>query len=626
MKFKAKSMLAMAVLLSVMSVGTMAEAEWRYKVDDGVEQIWDGSSDLIGSSNKLEVWSSTGSDLSGKFICGSYDGHSKTVIFKSGLVSSVYGGKTNASIVVGNTVNISGGYVGVGVYGGYCDNNCDAIGNTVIISNGTLTGDVYGGYSFLGGQVYGNKVIISGGNLSDAKVYGGNGLSFSNDNTLQIENSVTVNKIGNFENISFVLPSISGDKTLLSLTNAFSMTGENVRVNLGYNTNSTLNSYNVTLANNVSGAFDVTYYDKDGAGYVEEFSIASAGDLKIGEGTKMRVGYDLTTDAGELLGKQDTLYVDSGIKLTFASGTLEKNIAGTGTTEFNNTVSVANDVNLGTSTNNVNDTLDVLEHITTGNINFKNGSTLKVDGTKIISAAAITGITSATVESGAKLYVSNAEKDTPYKILSGSGINVSGWQTDVEMDDVFRAIYGLVADTDNITNNSNEFTIQFKMDPSVFDKLDIPNVFVHKPMGSTLQKFVENISLSNPYKSATVINTMANMNSLANVQQGTQAVMTMATDALQTNIGTGARPLLGHRAEGVGRNSGVRGQVSGVRKVSANDKDRAAIETVEQGKRDEVMPVMVENEEQKYDKTVWANYIHSKKTIDGLKTGRLTQN
>ena len=35
---------------------------------------------------------------------------------------------------------------------------------------------------------------------------------------------------------------------------------------------------------------------------------------------------------------------------------------------------------------------------------------------------------------------------------------------------------------------------------------------------------------------------------------------------------------------------------------------------------------MVVNEEQKYDKTVWANYIHSKKTIDGLKTGHLTQN
>ena len=54
--------------------------------------------------------------------------------------------------------------------------------------------------------------------------------------------------------------------------------------------------------------------------------------------------------------------------------------------------------------------------------------------------------------------------------------------------------------------------------------------------------------------------------------------------------------------------------------------NETAIETVEQGKSDEVMPTMVENEEQKYDKTVWANYIHSKKTIDGLKTGHLTQN
>ena len=77
---------------------------------------------------------------------------------------------------------------------------------------------------------------------------------------------------------------------------------------------------------------------------------------------------------------------------------------------------------------------------------------------------------------------------------------------------------------------------------------------------------------------------------------------------------------------------GYRGQVSGVRKsgglrnVAVNAKDTGKIETVEQGKSDEVMPVVVENEPQRYDKTVWANYIHSKKVINGLKTGSLEQN
>ena len=69
---------------------------------------------------------------------------------------------------------------------------------------------------------------------------------------------------------------------------------------------------------------------------------------------------------------------------------------------------------MGTATNNVNGTLDVAGNITASNINFKSGSTLKVDGTKITETAAITGITSATVASGAKLYVSNAEKDTAH--------------------------------------------------------------------------------------------------------------------------------------------------------------------------------------------------------------------
>ena len=57
MKFKAKSMLAMAVLLSVMSVGTMAEAaNFTYRVDEGPEQTWDGVGNLIGTGSKLEVW------------------------------------------------------------------------------------------------------------------------------------------------------------------------------------------------------------------------------------------------------------------------------------------------------------------------------------------------------------------------------------------------------------------------------------------------------------------------------------------------------------------------------------------------------------------------------------------
>ena len=52
MKFKAKSMLAMAVLLSVMSVGTMAEAEFKYKVDDDpTVYTWNWDDSLKGTGN-----------------------------------------------------------------------------------------------------------------------------------------------------------------------------------------------------------------------------------------------------------------------------------------------------------------------------------------------------------------------------------------------------------------------------------------------------------------------------------------------------------------------------------------------------------------------------------------------
>ena len=227
MKFKAKSMLAMAVLLSVLSVGTMAEAEFKYKVDDGTEQTWDGSVNLNGTGTKLEVWSSDGSDYTVSGIYGGYDSGSitisgKTVFFNSGTVNGVYGGESYSGKAMNNTVNISGGTVQQNVYGGNSFSS-NVTGNIVNISGGTVQQKVYGGNSF-NGEVSGNKVIVSGGDLSSATVYGySNTASSHSNNTLQIENSVTIREIHNFENISFVLPSISGNTTILNLTNAFSV-------------------------------------------------------------------------------------------------------------------------------------------------------------------------------------------------------------------------------------------------------------------------------------------------------------------------------------------------------------------------------------------------------------------
>ncbi|MCQ2380736.1 MAG: autotransporter outer membrane beta-barrel domain-containing protein [Acidaminococcaceae bacterium] len=687
------------LLPNLLATGVEA-ADFKYKIDDGAEQTWDGSANLlIYTGNKLEVWGE-GAVSSNYISCGYNVGYGtidgKTVIFRSGEVARVhggyswYGGATGNRVTIsggsveyvygafnygciatGNTVTISGGSVeyvyggfstyGVAtentvtvsgglvnyVYGGFCNNSDGRTDNNIVnINGGTVTDEVYGGYSN-GGAVTGNKVIVSGGDLSNAEVYGYNGdASSHSNNTLQIENSVTIKEIHNFENISFVLPTITENKTLLNLINAFSVTGENVSVNLGDNDISTLNTYDVTLADNVSGAFDVTYYDKNNnaTGYAEKFNLASAGAMKIGEGAEMHVVSDLTTDAGELLGKQSWLFVDSGKNLTFVGGNLKKNIAGTGTAEFNGTVSVADGVNLGMATNNVNGTLDVAGHIAASNINFKSGSTLKVDGTKITNTAAVTEIISATVESGAKLYVSNAVKDTTYKILrtlAGSGLNVQSWTDDSTMGDGFRASYGLLVDTDNIVNNGSEFSIRFKEDPLAISNLDIRNIVTNLPAESKAKEWLDAVSVNQSGTDAlkNSINTMANVSQLANVQNGALTVSNLSMDSAFDHMSVFSRPVSYTSS----------GRVN-LRNISTDSKNYN-IDTIPIGKAKDIQPINGTKENSQAsaeytinrynnrstqrqntrmyhedeDKTVWATYIHSKQEIKDMKTGRLKQ-
>ena len=387
-----------------------------------------------------------------------------------------------------------------------------------------------------------------------------------------------------------------------------------------------------TLTKKVQGAGDLTFaadmtLNADNIATEGTNTVASGKTLTFNAGTlakkiegagNLKFTDNVSTNADNIA-TEGTNEVTSSAKLAFAGGTLTKDITGDGTAEFNGTVCVADGVQLGATTNNVNGTLDVPEHITASNINFQNGSTLKVDGTKITDTAAITGITGATVASGSKLYVSNAVKDTAYKILDGSGINVSSWTTDGDMGDEFKASYGLIVDTDNTTTAGtglSEFHIQFKEDTAATGSSDIGNIIANLSAGSEAKAWIDNISASQPdvQTQGNTVNTMANIGSLANVQGGMNAMSSFTSNSIASNIGSESRPMLGNR-----------GQVSGVRNVSANGKDsNAKVEVIEQGRASEVMPTQYE--EQKYGKEVWASFIHSKTKIEGMKTGHLEQN
>ena len=280
--------------------------------------------------------------------------------------------------------------------------------------------------------------------------------------------------------------------------------------------------------------------------------------------------------------------------------------------------------------------------------NFANGSMLTLDVSG--GTAPLTITDSITVADGAKLYLTGATKNETSKILQGTAITstFTGW--------AIGNIRGIDAEGHKVKGKEakvegDKYLVLFKS--LVPETTDLSKVLQNAD-GTPLMDWAEQVSdaLDIAYGdagekyAAGAMNTLANLNALANVQQGTQMVNSITADAIQSNIGTGLRPILGHRAEGVGRNSGNRGQVSGVRNVSTDVKlasplegkradkgawsgegvNETAIETVEQGKSDEVMPTMVENEPLKYEKTVWANFIHSKKVINGLKTGSLEQN
>ena len=440
----------------------------------------------------------------------------------------------------------------------------------------------------------GKTLTFDGGTLTK-KVQGAGGLTFATDMTLNADNIATegTNTVESGKTLTF------NDGMLIKKVQGAG--------NLAFATDMTLNANNIgtTGTNTVNSGKTMTF---NGGALAQK--IEGAGNLKFTGNVTANADNIATTGTNE---------VATGATLNFADGTLTKKITGDGTTEFNGTVCVADGVQLGAATNNVNGTLDVQGHITASNINFKNGSTLKVDGTKITETAAITGITSATVASGAKLYVSNAEKDTAYKILASSGgIDVSSWTTDDNMGEGFRASYGLVVDTDNTTTAGtglSEFHIQFKEDPVATGSSDIGNIIANLPAGSEAKVWIDNISANQPdvQTRGNTVNTMANIGGLANVQGGMNAMSSFTSNSIASNIGSESRPMLGNR-----------GQVSGVRNVSANVKDsNAKVEVIEQGKASEVMPTQYE--EQKYGKEVWASFIHSKTKIEGMKTGHLEQ-
>lgn len=177
----------------------------EYHICGGIN--WNGSS----TGNNVSV---SGGGVGLSIFGGHSNGSSRTnhSAVSGGVVGkNVIGGWSGSGESEGNTVTISGGDVGRAVYGGYSDDCGDVTGNSVIISGGSVGFGVYGGISE-NGNATNNSVIISGGSVGRA-VYGG----YSDDCGDVLGNIVTISGKPNLTKASIYGGfSKNGDKDALT--------------------------------------------------------------------------------------------------------------------------------------------------------------------------------------------------------------------------------------------------------------------------------------------------------------------------------------------------------------------------------------------------------------------------
>lgn len=237
--------------------------------------------------------------------------------------------------------------------------------------------------------------------------------------------------------------------------------------------------------------------------------------------------------------------------------------------------------------------------ISVKNIKFADGSVLKVDGNNIKDTAAISVTEGAEVESGAKLYIANAEKDTPYKILSGTGITDNGWNgADLVVP------YGLALDETNSVRDTSEVTLQFQYNQKAGEGTAIPNIV--RTHEGKVAEYIQKLSdryLGDVDKVNKDLNALANLGENLDVTGGGSIVATMVGESITDHW-----------------QSVPVAETATVRNTAAAGEDYS-VDTVKQGKVTEIMPIRaVKPRDEKY---VWASYLHTKSKVDGLKLGNM---
>ena len=176
-----------------------------------------------------------------------YDSKGNKVTITGGAASELYGGYTSSTVgaATGNTVTVKRGAVRRLIYGGFAEHG-DATGNTVNLGDAE-TGAV--------------------GDVSASKIFGGRSRDNTKDqttgNTLNVNASTTAYNIENFAKINFNFKHVTGNTSLLTLTDAGRTKINDLGMldvqNVPRGEGSLLENMNGIIVSNYNGAVSKTY-------------------------------------------------------------------------------------------------------------------------------------------------------------------------------------------------------------------------------------------------------------------------------------------------------------------------------------------------------------------------------
>lgn len=360
--------------------------------------------------------------------------------------------------------------------------------------------------------------------------------------------------------------------TITGTVNVGKLTADNVIVALD-------NSANTTVINigNSDKAANVVVNEAELNGATVFLDPAWKDGSKITDASNMAVG-DTTVDGNYVVGQNSVLSfgVDNTAK---AQEVFAKTGLTWGKDDITAALYIAESVDVAGGSVIVDGSLTEAPANSASNGTFtaEKGSVTMIDGSKFAEkdggsvSAAITGVTTATIDDDAKLYIDNAKKNETYKVLAGTD---EGWN----IDDIISDNSLLVFEDNNTSDNAFDVT-------AIYDKVDnvygegaviiadvVDTVLDKENDGDAAYDFFNAAASSknNATKDAQVaaFNSAANMGEMGGVNHAAYSVSNAMTDAVADHLSI------------------------------ATHGDQ--------------------------DKDIWAHYVHNKENIEGVRLGGLS--